>query len=206
MSYSKTINRKETLVCGHTYHVYNKAVGSELLFRTDQDYVFFLEKLSRFVLKIADIYAYCLIPNHFHILLKIKEPNEIPALLKINEDDYSSYLTNIFGNFFNSCSKSYNKTYQRQGRLFMQPFKRILVEDGDYFVVLVNYIHRNPLHHGLVRHFSDWKYSSYRTFLSNKNTQIDRKEVLNYFDSVADFIEYHEENKTKPGVDALFLE
>lgn len=143
----KTTNRKETLVCGHTYHVYNKAVGNELLFRTSQDY-----------------------------------------------------------NFFNSYSKTYNKINKRQGRLFIQPFKRILVVDEDYFMVLVNYIHRNSLHHELVKHFSEWKYSSYQTFLSNKTTRIERKEVLDYFDSIEDFIQYHEENKTKSGAEKLYLE
>ena len=202
----KNTNRKETLVCGQTYHIYNKAVGNEQLFITDEDYQYFLEKLSRFVLNVSDIYAYCLIPNHFHLLIKIKEPNEIPALAEIDEDDYSSYLMSIFSNFFNSYSKSYNKIHNRQGRLFTQPFKRIIVEDEDYFLVLVNYIHRNPLHHGLVKQFSEWKYSSYQTFLSYKTTKIDRYEVLSYFSSVADFIEYHEENKTKPGMDELYLE
>jgi len=202
----KITNRKETLVCGETYHVYNKAVGNEQLFKTDDDYQYFLEKLSRFILKIADIYVYCLIPNHFHLLIKIKEPNEIAALAKIDEDNYSNYLSRTFSNFFNSYSKSYNKKHNRHGRLFTQPFKRIIVENEDYFVVLINYIHRNPLHHGLVKQFSEWKYSSYQTYLSDKTTKIDRDKVLNYFNSAADFIEYHEENKTKLGMDELYLE
>jgi len=206
MPSKKKTKTNETLICGETYHIYNKAVGNELLFRTEEDYKYFLQKLSRFILKVADIYAYCLIPNHFHILLKIKEPNEIPLLAKINEDDYSNYLMNTFRNFFNSYSKSYNKIHQRQGRLFILPFKRIIVEDYYYFVVLINYIHRNPLHHKLVKQFSEWEYSSYHTFLSDKTTKIDRDEVLSYFDSVADFIEYHEENKTKPGMDDLYVE
>jgi len=194
------------LVCGETYHIYNKAVGNELLFRTDDDYQYFLRKLSRYILKVADIYTYCLIPNHFHILLKIKESNEISLLAKTNEDNYSKYLMNTFSNFFNSYSKSYNKIYQRQGRLFILPFKRIIVEDDDYFIVLINYIHRNPLHHGLVKQFPEWKYSSYQTFLSEKATNIDRCEVLSYFDSTDDFVDYHEENKTKPGMDELLAE
>jgi REP element-mobilizing transposase RayT len=202
----KYINRKETLMCGETYHVYNKAVGNKLLFRKIDDYEYFLEKLSRFIHKVANIYAYCLIPNHFHLLIKIKESNEIPALANIDEDDYSKYLMRILSNFFNSYSKSYNKIHQRQGRLFTQPFKRIIVEDENYFLVLINYIHRNPLHHGLVKQFSEWNYSSYQAFLTYKTTGIDRDEVLSYFDSLVDFVEYHEENKTKPGMDELYLE
>ncbi len=111
----KVTNKLEILVCGETYHIYNKAVGSELLFKADTDYKHFLKKLARFILPIANLYAYCLIPNHFHLLLKIKEPDEIPELKKINEDDYSRYLTHVFGNFFNSYSKSFNKMYNRNG-------------------------------------------------------------------------------------------
>ncbi len=57
---------------GETYHVYNKSVGGVLLFKSSNDYFYFLKKLERYILPIADIYAYCLIPNHFHFLLKIK--------------------------------------------------------------------------------------------------------------------------------------
>ena len=83
------------------------------------------------------------------------------------------------------------------GRLFIQPFKRIAVEDEDYFRILVNYIHRNPIHHGLVLNFSDWKYSSYLTILSNKPDFIDQVEVLSFFNSKEEFIKFHNENKVK---------
>ena len=88
----KAINRTETLVCGEVYHVYNKAVGSELLFKTDEDYEHFLKKIERFILPVANIYAYCLIPNYFHLMLRIKEPNDIPGLQRIGEDEYSNFL------------------------------------------------------------------------------------------------------------------
>ena len=199
-------NRQEVLVCGETYHIYNKAVGSELLFKGAADYEWFLKKLERFVLPIADIFTYCLIPNHFHLLLTIKEPDEIPGLQKLDEDDYSNYLSHVFGNFFNSYSKSFNKMYDRVGRLFFQPFKRIAVEDEDYFILLVNYIHRNPIHHGLVKEMSDWKYSSYNAIASNKPTSLNRAEVLSFFDTIEEFIAFHDENKYKPSTEKFFLE
>ncbi len=202
----KVSNKLEILVCGETYHIYNKAVGSELLFNADTDYKYFLKKLDRFINPVANIYAYCLIPNHFHLLLKIKEHNEIPKLKKISEDDHSKHLIHVFGSFFNSYSKSFNKVHDRSGRLFIQPFKRIMVEEEDYFILLVNYIHRNPIHHGLVNEMSDWRYSSYRSIISNKSTRLDRDEVISFFDSVQDFILFHEENKHKPGAEKFYLE
>jgi len=206
MTFFPAKDNKEPLVCGKTFHVYNRAVGGELLFKADNDYRYFLRKMSRFILPIANIYAYCLIPNHFHLLLKIKESNDIQELAKIDTEDYSKYLSSIFGNFFNSYSKSFNKVYERQGRLFIQPFKRKSVEYEDYFIVLVNYIHRNPLHHGLVENFKDWKYSSFSSFLSVKTSKLDRHEVMNYFRTVDHFVNFHEENRINPEVESYCLE
>jgi len=72
------------------------------------------------------------------------------------------------------------------GRLFLYPFKRILVDKEDYLLFLINYIHRNPIHHGIVKNFSDWKYSSYNTILSDKFTKIERSYILQLFGSVND--------------------
>ncbi len=88
----------------------------------------------------------------------------------------------------------------------LQSFKRILVEDEDYYTSLISYIHRNPIHHGLVDNYQDWKYSSFNAFLSDKKTSIDKVEVLSYFDSQEDFVAFHEENKTKLGAEKYFLE
>lgn len=180
-----------TLDYGETYHIYNKSVGGVQLFKTEKDYFFFMKKLARFILPIADIYAYCLIPNHFHLLLKIKEYYEISNSKKSNNN--LNWLTQIFSNFFISYSRSYNNIYKRQGRLFLQPFKRIKVDSNDYFTELVVYIHRNPIHHGLVSEYSDWEYSSYKLYLSSKKSIINKIEVLNYFENLDDFITYHNE-------------
>ena len=72
----KTPDRTAILLHGETYHIFNKAVGNELLFKTEKDYYFFLKKYERFILPYTEIYSYCLIPNHFHFLLRIKNPDE----------------------------------------------------------------------------------------------------------------------------------
>jgi len=199
----KKTNKSERLLFGETYHIYNRAVGSELMFKTDDDYSFFLKKLARFILPISNIYAYCLIPNHFHLLLKIKEFDEIKKQVSVVDE---IVIEKAFFGFFISYSKSYNKAHNRRGRLMLQSFKRILVEDEDYYTSLISYIHRNPIHHGLVDNYQDWKYSSFNAFLSDKKTSIDKVEVLSYFDSQEDFVAFHEENKTKLGAEKYFLE
>ena len=182
---------------GEIYHIYNRAVGNELLFITSADYYFFLKKLDRFILPIANIYSYCLIPNHFHLLIKIKEAYDIPDKgNRTTEISSSKKLNQPFSNLFNSYSKSFNKIHHRMGRLFIQPFKRIKVETEDYTRILINYIHRNPIHHGITKNFKDWKYSSYNACISDIETKIDRQQVLSYFGSIKAFIKFHEENKS----------
>ena len=200
---TRIVNKYEKLEFGKFYHVLNKAVGKELLFRTYQDYFYFLAKTQHYILPIADIYSYCLIPNHFHLLIKVKAEEDIETkfLKKGN-----NVLQQTFGNFFNSYSKSYNKIYKRRGSLFLRPFKRILVDDEKYLLSLISYIHRNPIHHKITKEYSDWKYSSYNAIISNRSTKIKRMEVIELFGSKEDLITFHEQNKPKKELGKYLLE
>ena len=203
----KNVNKEEILDFEKIYHIYNKAIGNDLLFRTEEDYYFFLQKLDRFILPVAEIYSYCLIPNHFHFLIYTRQEEDIKQRLKKKSfENERNPVHQSFSNFFNSYTKSFNKAHKRAGRLFLYPFKRILVDKEDYLIYLINYIHRNPIHHGLVENFADWKYSSYNTILSKKSTKIERSHILQLFGSIDDFVVFHEHNKTKPGMDKYYLE
>jgi putative transposase len=206
MDYSKTTNKLEKLHCGSTYHIYNKAISHEKLFLISDDYFYFLKKLNRYILPVANIIAYCLIPNHFHLLVTIKDRENIPRSLlkgKVNPDQL---VSKSFSNLFNSYTKSFNIVHNRAGRLFLYLFKRILVENEDYFACLINYIHRNPVHHGIVKNYDDWKYSSYHAYLSELPTHINRKEGLSLFSSLDDFIRFHQENKSVQGIEKYYFE
>lgn len=155
----KNINRQETLDFEQIYHVYNRAIGSDKLFITARDYYYFQQKFDRYLSAFVEIFCYCLLPNHFHFLLRIKEKSKIKEVLNLRSEDFSyKNINQAFSNFFNSYTKSFNKVHHRKGKLFMLPYKRILVENEDYLLTLVNYIHRNPIHHGLKNEFTDWKY------------------------------------------------
>ncbi len=206
-SNSKYVNREEKLDFSKVYHIYNKSIGNELLFREKSDYYFFLRKFERYILPIAEIYAYCLMPNHFHLLLKIRpEEDVIKNLNKISNDTGVKVLHQTFSNFLNSYAKSYNKAHKRAGRLFLYSFKRILVYKEDYLFTLINYIHRNPIHHRFVNNFADWDYSSYNEIISNETTIISRDFVLSYFASIDEFIVFHKQNKTTPESEKYLLE
>lgn len=203
----KYVNKHEALDFSQFYHIYNKAVGSELLFKTEKDYYYFLNKFDRYLSAFAEIYTYCLLPNHFHFLIRIKEDSAIKENLNYRGKELSfEKINQAFSNFFNSYAKSFNKIHKRKGKLFMLPFKRILVDKEDYLLILINYIHRNPIHHGLKDNFSDWKYSSYNACISDNPTKIKRAEIISFFGTKEDFIQFHQDNKEKPGSKKYYLE
>lgn len=206
MDYSKTTNKQEVLEPGKIYHIYNKAISRDKLFIIEKDYFYFLKKLNRYILPVAHIVAYCLIPNHFHLLVIIKDEENIPVKLEKDKENKAQIVLKSFRNFFNSYTRSFNVIHDRKGRLFLYPYQRILVDDENYFICLMNYIHRNPVHHGLVKNYVDWKFSSYNAYLSKRPTHINREEGLSYFSSLDEFVLFHEENKSVPGMEKYYLE
>ena len=107
---------------GQFYHVYNRAVGSEKLFYEDENYRYFLQRLYYYLKNHIDFYAYALLRNHFHLLIKVPDDHDNPET-KISEQ---------FRKFFIGYSQAINVRYNRMGSLFMKPFKRIKITDDDY--------------------------------------------------------------------------
>ncbi len=181
------------------YHVYNHANGTEVLFKSDGNYKFFLDRLKSYILPIADIYAYCLMPNHFHIALKIKAEPELLAYFSSrnislqNTEGISERVLQEFSNFFNSYTKAFNKMYKRRGRLFTASLRRKLIDNDIYFRRVIHYIHFNPVHHGFVDDPRDWKYSSFEVYFSTKPTSVNRQQVISLFNGIDGFNEYHKQ-------------
>lgn len=122
------------------YHVYNRTNNKEKLFITDENRRFFLQKYAVYLSFILDTYCWCILPNHFHLLVRVKPVASILAILKTKEyrelsvtekkfieDKISlSELTEkAFKRFFQCYALSFNKMYDRKGNLFYKPFKRI---------------------------------------------------------------------------------
>ena len=164
------------------YHIYNRAVGEEKLFRNDDNYLYFLQKYHQYLGDKVDTLAYCLIPNHFHFLVKVKS--------SIGND----LLVKSFSDFQNSYSKSFNKAFNRHGALFQRKFKRKKVDAEDYLSRLIIYIHLNPVKHQIARNHSDWKYSSFGSYLSQKPSKLNRELVLEWFDGLEGFKDFHQVN------------
>lgn len=171
------------------FHVFSHVNGKELIFREETNYQFFLKQLDKYITQIADIYAYCLLPNHFHLLLRFKN------IEGINVKDEHQFLMKNFGNFLNSYAKAFNKKYNRKGALFLNAIKRKKISDEKYLLKVLHYIHNNPVNHGFVNKIDQWKHSSYNSYLNpEKESKLNRTEILQYFDSLEVFRNYHQSN------------
>lgn len=167
---------------GVYYHIYNKGNNKEDLFFEERNYVYFLKLVSKYLLPVADVYCYCLLKNHFHFLIKIKEDSEL----------LEDKLHLPFSNLFNAYAKAINKKHGREGSLFKERFKRQRINDEKQLINTITYIHLNPVKHNFTEDFKNYKYSSFGAIVSNKPTQLKRKEVLQLFDDKENFIVCHQ--------------
>ncbi len=200
------MQKDEPLQYGKFYHIYNRGINGEKLFREKTNYEYFLRLYEKYIEQIADTFAWCLVYNHFHLLIKIKEKNEINEDTDLTGFRNLSSVNNIldiknnnkppkqfFSNLFNAYTKAYNKRYQRHGALFERPFKRKLIDNEKYFKSLIIYINTNPVHHGFVDYPKEWKWSSYLSCISEKSTNLKRDTVIRWFDDIENFKTVHTE-------------
>jgi len=192
-------NKTEILTFDKFYHIYNRAIGDDLLFRENKNYKFFTKQVRRYLFPFIDIYAYCFMPNHFHFLVKVKDEKRIIRVLQIhNKKEAERSINQAFSNLFNSYTKAYNKIYKRRGKLFLLPYKRILILDEDYLRVIIKYIHRNPIHHGFVKKYDTWKYSSYREYIKGNSSFVEIRKGMDLFRSREIFVHDHMEFNRQP--------
>lgn len=166
----------EVLERDHFYHIYNRGINSENIFLSDDNKSYFLKLLSKHLNGKIEVFAYCLMDNHFHFLIKLVDDEKA--------------VTQAFSNFFNSYAKAFNKRNNRTGSLFEKHFKRIKIQDENYLRNIIQYIHLNPKHH-LNIDYKTYKFSSFQSIISTNQTKLARTEVLSYFDNVDNFIFCH---------------
>jgi putative transposase len=207
------------------YHVFSRTNNQELLFRNDENRRFFFEKIEKYLLPILDIYAFCLLPNHFHLMVQIKSRQEIIDWIKAmpeekrnsvqikllsaeiqDENAVPEVIERQFQRMFISYAKAFNIMWDRTGHLFQRPFRRLEVRSDNHYIALICYIHRNSVKHKITTSFVDYKWSSYLTFLSSNPTKIAREKVLAWFGGIKPFIIYHEGDREFEGFDELIIE
>jgi REP element-mobilizing transposase RayT len=190
----------------HFYHIYNRAIGEEKLFKEDENYKFFLKKWDQYLGKYLEVWAYCLMPNHFHFLIRVKRNVKLSKEDLTGFQNLSGLVSQKFSNFFNSYTKSFNKVNSRHGSLFQRPFKRVKVDSQQYLQHLIHYIHHNPIHHNLTQSYTDWKFSSYSAILSQHTTDIPRQKVLDLFNGRKSFTSHHQEMKNYNKINHIIID
>ena len=176
---------KEPILPGNYYHLYNHSNGNFQLFKNDGNYQFFLNKYAKYVVPYVNTLAYCLMPNHFHFLIMVKE--NITSDTSELSEILPNQVTNAIKNWLISYTQSYHKVFGTKGNLYYQKIRRKLINDEKYLNNLISYIHLNPVIHGFVGLPEEWQYSSYNAIISDKPTLVERQEVIDLFDDAQNF-------------------
>lgn len=197
----------EKLQPNRSYHIFNHANGFENIFTEDENYRFFLDKYNKYISPIAETYAYCLLPNHFHLVVRIRRKEVIEELIKNDENSNLSkvpnfgkvkisekveyYISKQFANLFSCYTQSFNKVKKRRGSLFLKNFRREWIDNKDYFLNAVIYTHRNPVHHAFCNNYTDWSYTSFCEIKEHTSQIIEVDKLLRMFGGEASFIDMH---------------
>ena len=159
---------------GEFYHIYNRGSGRQSIFRETENYLFLLRRVKQYAQSFnVTVIAYCLLPNHYHFLLR--QDGQQPAGM------FPQRL-------FNSYTKAFNKRYGRTGTLFEGRYKAIHVDKDGYLLHLCRYVHANPVKHGLTPNLERWPYSNYLEWIgARKGTLVDREFSRELFPEPEDY-------------------
>ena len=169
--------RGDVFASGHYYHIYNRGVGRGPIFFSPENYEYCLRLLKRYYRRYgASVTAYCLMPNHYHFLLR--QESDVP-------------LSKFINVLFNAYVQAVNRQRGRTGTLFEGRFRHAWVDCEEYLVHLCRYIHLNPVRANLVSKPEDWPYSNcLEWFGEREGTLKDAKFVLEHFSSSEDYRQF----------------
>ncbi|RLD52271.1 MAG: transposase [Bacteroidetes bacterium] len=193
------------------YHILNRGNNKEKLFYKKDNYDYFLKKYDNYLSDYLTTYAYCLLGNHFHLLVKLNTTKQIiqtaeklkdipNRLSKFNELAKSELpkiagliISNQFRKFFMAYAKAINNQEKRTGSLFQKNFERFKIDNIRYLNNVIEYIHKNPVHHGFTNNFKDYPYSSYERIIIPKPSKLPKHEILENFNGKENYIRFHKE-------------
>lgn len=172
---------------GRAYHVYNRSINQELLYKSDENYRYFMDRLNHYLDNKIDVLAYCLMPTHFHFFIRATED--------------SSLIEKGFKNLFISYAKSINVAYGRTGSIFQAKYKKEPIVDDFHFTNIIAYIHLNPVKAKLCQAPADWKYSSYNAILTDTPSKVKRDEIVEWFGTKQKLIDFHKAYRGNDWID-----
>ena len=194
----------QPIIEGQYFHIYNRGVNGETLFKEKRNYYYFLQQYKFYCSDVVATLAYCLLKNHFHLLVYIKENVEV--LRKDGQGMFKMNASKQLGHFFNSYAQSINKAHNRTGPLFESPFERKSVDDESYIMAMIHYCHRNAVHHGFVNDLREWEFSSYHSILANDSSIVATAEVIQRFGNITRFEESHKTGMTQTDLEKYSIE
>lgn len=185
--------RNQPLIPGSYFHIYNRGLNSRKVFFERENCRYFLQQYEKYVSPFVQTFAYCLLNNHFHFLVQVKEERVIQQVCgDENQKPLYWYVSNAFSSWLKSYTQAVNKRYLFTGPVFERPFKRIEVNSDEYFTRLVTYIHQNPVKHCVRKEFETYPFSSYQSIIQTANqTNLEREKLLNWFGGLDAFVECH---------------
>jgi putative transposase len=169
------------------YHLYNRGNNKQPIFFNNKNYLFLLKKIRKEWKEYCEILCYCLMPNHFHVMII---PNKEGCMELMNGDKLSNLqnLSKAIGKTLSSYTKAINTQNNNTGNLFQKKTKAKLIDDNigfvnnlkksDYLVSCFFYIHQNPLKANLVADLKEWPFSSWLDYAFNRNDTLCNKKLL----------------------------
>jgi putative transposase len=164
-------SRRVSFQAGNFYHVYNRGNNRQNIFFKRDNYLHFLHLIrEHLVNNRVDILAYCLMPNHYHLLVYLQDDNLSAAMHRLSV----AYTKGINKRFVGVASLKEN----RSGSLFEGRFQSIHVNDTNYLIHLCRYIHLNPVKAGFVDRAEEWEFSSYAEYAGLRSGTLPNMEYL----------------------------
>lgn len=169
------------------FHIYNRGNNRGAIFFEPANYIFFLKGIKQYLLPAADLIVYCLMPTHYHMLMRVKpssEPSEGSGL----SDGAHSPVSVAMMRLSVSYTMAINKRFGRVGSLFQGAFQARAITDSQYLFQICCYIHANPVKDGLVSDPANWPYSNYLEWIGERQgTLLDRSFVETQFSEPGDY-------------------
>ena len=163
------------------YHLFNRTNNEEALFRSEENYLYFLKKYRYYLDEYFETVGYCLMPTHFHFLVRVKEIKREDGLHfggGVHLEDYSRVISDKIGILLSSYTKAINKRFNRHGSLFQNHTNAKPVPSDRYLITLLTYIHQNPVRSDLVEKAEEWKFSSYQDYMDMRKGTLPSREMI----------------------------
>lgn len=187
---------------GEYYHIYNRANGMDKVFYKKANYEYFLDCYSKKLSPYLSTFAYCLMPNHFHFIVRVKNIKKIlevlPNYLFRNPKlEFSDIISNEIirkqQGWLGGYAQAINKQESRRGSLFMHTSKRKCIGGLSYLQKVIIYVHQNPCKAGFVHDLNSWEFSSYNEILKEDGI-VEHRQIMKIFANREEFIRSHQLN------------